>query len=134
MVLSLITFITQFKVIRHTPEFIIAKFFYDYWRGVSSDTELNPIVKKKLERFGLFYNSDQFYVIGNDNFTKKEFQINNSIQNQKPNIIYIALESFSCRLSDVYNSDLPNITPNLKKCLKIRILPFFIIFIMLLHP
>jgi phosphoglycerol transferase MdoB-like AlkP superfamily enzyme len=118
LVLSLVAFVTQFGIIKHTPEFIIAKSFYDYWRGVSSDVELSPVVRQKLERFGLFYDPEDFYVIN----IRKDQQppSSNSIvsafeqsSGRKPNIIYIALESFSCRLSDVYNDKLPGITPNL---------------------
>lgn len=114
-VLSLIAFVTQLGLIRHTPEFIIAKSFYDYWSGASSDTKLNPVVRKKLERFGLFYDPDQFYVVSSTDPAISKFETDGLIQEQRPNIIYIALESFSSRLSDVYNDDLPGITPNLKK-------------------
>lgn len=117
--LSLVAFSTQFSIIRHTPEFIIAKSFYDYWRGASADIKLNSLTQKKLESFGLSYDPDQFYVTSvrkkeKSSSTESGFIIP-SEKNRKPNIIYIALESFSCRLSDVYNDKLPGITPNLKK-------------------
>lgn len=116
--LALMSFFAKAAIIRHTPEYTIVKSFYDYWVGSTKPVELDPIVRQKLERFGLFYNLNNFYVANHPQAysaldTKR--WLSDTFNKHHPNIIYIALESFSSRLSDVYDSRLPGITPGLKR-------------------
>ena len=101
---------------KNTPEHAIAKSFYNYFLGQETTVTLAPNIFKKLEKFGLQYNPNQFYV--NDRSTvyhptstlkllPDRFKIT------KPNILIVFWESFSARLSDVYNPAFTNLTPGL---------------------
>lgn len=100
-----------------TPEYVVARAFYEYFTKTEQKIILDPIIQKKLERFGLKYNLDEFYV------SQKEQIFNTSTANllsekfvqKKPNVVIIFLESFSSRLTSVYNPSLKNITPGLEK-------------------
>lgn len=114
--------LTSFK---NTPEQVVAKSFYDYFRGETERASLDPMTQKKLERFGLFYHPGQFYVAEKGNvfstttpplaglpsqpLLPKKFLIN------KPNVLIIFLESFSARLADVYNTRYTDLTPGLDR-------------------
>ena len=102
---------------QNTPEYIIAGSFYKFWRGEEKNIQLNPVVQAKLERFGLHYNTEVF------NLAHKEFVFSSTSKNilpakfaqSKPNVIIIFLESFSSRLTSVYNPALPGLTPGLEQ-------------------
>lgn len=101
---------------RNTPERAIAASFYNYFFGKNEQLTLDPAIKKKLEKFGLFFKPDQFYV--NDRAqvftpTSTKFLPDRLLKN-KPNILIVYVESFSARLSDVYSSKFPGVTPNFK--------------------
>jgi len=106
---------TSFKT---APEFRVAKNFYNYFTNQTSPPIiLDPVIQNKLHRFGLNYNLDEFYVSHhNQIFTPTntikllpdKFKIN------KLNILIVFLESFSSRLTSVYNNKYPGLTPGLE--------------------
>lgn len=105
---------------RNTPEMVVIKSFYQYFKGDVKEAKLSPAVQKKLERFGLFYQPDQFYVVQRSRvFSTSSPQLSyvkqtqSSLQKLKPNVVIIFLESFSARLTDVYNPRLNGVTPGL---------------------
>jgi len=105
-----------FSSLKTTPEYNTFKNFYNYFYN-NQTVELNPIVQKKLERFGLKYNLENFNLIHNEEiFTATSTPLlPKTLQKNPPNIVIIFLESFSARLTDVYNDNLQNLTPGLKK-------------------
>jgi len=104
---------------KNTPEYLMAKSFYQYFMGKTEKVELNPIVKEKLERFGLHYNTDEFYVARKDKvYRADKILLPEKFQNTKPNVIIIFLESFSSRLTGVYNPQYTDLTPSLNEMAK----------------
>jgi phosphoglycerol transferase MdoB-like AlkP superfamily enzyme len=104
---------------QNTPEYIIAKSFYQFWRGENKTVDLNPIVQEKLERFGFHYNLDKFNLAHKEtvfNSTTAKGVLPAKFAQTKPNIIIIFLESFSARLTSVYNpTGFPGLTPGLEQ-------------------
>ena len=107
---------------KNTPEYLIARSFYKSWRGESKQTELSPIIKEKLERFGLHYNTDNFKLAHKEQVfnpttnTSPVRRGQGEVSQTKPNIIIIFFESFSARLTSVYNpAGFPGLTPNLEQ-------------------
>ncbi len=101
---------------KNTPEYSIAKSFYKFWRGDSKVIELNPIVRQKLERFGLSYNTDNFKLARKETVFNSSARGRGEVSQTKPNIIIIFLESFSARLTSVYNpADFPDLTPGFEQ-------------------
>ena len=109
--LLVIFFLTSFL---NTPERVIARSFYDHYFVKKSPVTLDPAVQKKLEKFGLFYNQEQFYV----NEREWVFTPTSTLLlparfiKQKPNILIVFLESFSARLTGVYNPAMKDVTPH----------------------
>ena len=101
--------------LQSAPEFVIAKSFYNYFFVKNVKMDLPPYIFGKLERFGLRYNTDKFYVASRDKiYEKSEPMLPEKFKNKKPNIILIFLESFSSRFVDVYNNNrFKNLTPGL---------------------
>ena len=101
---------------RHTPEFTIAKTFYDFLFGNNVGIKLDPIVQAKLERFGLKYQTDQFKVAHKEKvFDKPMTLLPAKFQSTRPNIVMVFFESFSSKLNSVYNSRFPGLTPGLER-------------------
>ncbi len=79
------------------------------------ELNLSPAVARKLERFGILYSLNDFYLVN------KPFIFSSSTQSllpdtffeKRPNILIVFLESFSARVSSVYNRDFPGLTPGL---------------------
>lgn len=101
--------------LRNTPEHDITLSFYDHWFGSTTQVTISPVILSKLKKFGLNYEPDNFYVNSRDNvFTPTSTNyLPDKFKTTKPNIVIIYLESFSARLSDVYSSKYPGVTPNL---------------------
>ncbi|MCX6782259.1 MAG: sulfatase-like hydrolase/transferase [Candidatus Magasanikbacteria bacterium] len=111
--LSLIAFFT-IASLRNTPEALIIKSFYDNWRGADPRAELNPVVQKKLERFGIFHDTTDFYINNHDVVYQSDKKLlPGKFAGQRPNIVVVFLESFSARLTGPYNPDMKNVTPGL---------------------
>ena len=114
--LAVISLLATHASFTRTPEFVITKSFYQYWRGETKEIKLDEGLRKKLERFGLFYNPDNFYVAHKDKtFSTTTNLLSEKLRQQKPNIIIISLESFSSRLTGVYNPRLKDLTPGLER-------------------
>lgn len=102
---------------RNTPESVMVRSFYNHYRGEVNAITLDLAVQKKLEKFGLMYNTNTFYVnerslvFGSSTVPLLPDRFNKT----KPNVIIVFLESFSARLSDVYSSKYPGVTPALKR-------------------
>ncbi|PIT88115.1 MAG: hypothetical protein COU29_03835 [Candidatus Magasanikbacteria bacterium CG10_big_fil_rev_8_21_14_0_10_36_32] len=100
--------------LRNTPEAMIIKSFYRYFKGQTAQVELSSALSAKLERFGLKYNLNEFYISKKDKvYSQEKILLPEKFSNQKPNVIIVFLESFSSRLTDVYNSRLVGLTPGL---------------------
>ena len=104
-----------FGSIQSAPEFVIAKSFYNYFFGKTENINLSPHILGKLERFGLKYNTEKFYLAARDKvYATTTPLLPEKFKNKKPNIILIYLESFSSRFVDVYNNNrFKNLTPGL---------------------
>jgi len=99
-----------------TPEYVISKSFYTYFTGGVVKEELSEVVLKKLEKFGFFYNIEN-YKVNEKEFIFEEYKnlLPEKFKNNPPNIFIVFFESFSARLTDVYNDEFEGITPGLKK-------------------
>jgi phosphoglycerol transferase MdoB-like AlkP superfamily enzyme len=117
-----------------TPERRIVKSFIDHYFGTEVKVTLPPELFKKLERFGLMYDLNQFAVAkhaeiynpawcaGKMPATKSPSKTSLStcpalladkFTAQKPNILIVFLESYSARLNGVYNPKFVALTPGL---------------------
>lgn len=111
--LALMSFFTVASL-QSTPEAKIAKSFYDYWRGADPKATLEPVVQRKLERFGLAPNLNDFYVNDRESvFTTTTKLLPEKFNGKKPNVIIVFLESFSSRLTGPYNETMKEVTPGL---------------------
>ena len=101
---------------KNTPEYTVARAFFNYFRGETEKIELNLAVKEKLERFGLNYDLNRFNIAHRDKVyqTEKKLLPDKFIK-QRPNIVIVFLESFSARLTGPYNSRYQALTPGLNK-------------------
>ena len=101
--------------IQSAPEFVVARSFYNYFFVKNEKIDLPSYVFGKLERFGLYYNLDKFYVSSHDSiYANSKPLLSEKFKNKPPNIILIYLESFSSRFVDVYNNNIfKNLTPGL---------------------
>jgi phosphoglycerol transferase MdoB-like AlkP superfamily enzyme len=101
---------------QNTPEYTIARNFYEFFRGDNTEVVLSSAIKKKLEKFGLFYNLGRFDLAHRDKvFISNKKLLPEDLARQKPNVIILFFESFSSRLTSVYNKDLPGLTPNFEQ-------------------
>lgn len=102
---------------KNTPEYVIVKSFYKSWRGDNEQIELSPIIKEKLERFGLHYNTENFNLAYKDTIFSSTTPkiLPEQFTKSKPNVIIIFLESFSSRLTGVYNPNFIGLTPGLEQ-------------------
>ncbi len=98
---------------KNTPEYLIAKSFYKFFTGSEDKVELSPVVQEKLERFGLHYNLNNFNLAHRDKVFASNKPLLPKFSQTKPNVIIIFLESFSARLTGVYNLDYEDLTPGL---------------------
>lgn len=100
---------------KNTPEFTIARNFYNYFLGKQQEAQLSPVVREKLERFGLRYNLEDFNITHKETiFNSQKNLLPEQFKDTKPNIIFIFFESFSSRLTSVYNKNWPGLTPGLE--------------------
>ncbi|MDO8499344.1 MAG: sulfatase-like hydrolase/transferase [bacterium] len=99
---------------KNTPEYFTVKSFINYYTGSNKKVVLDPSVQAKLERFGLHYNTETFFVARKNRVyqTTKDL-LPKQLLVSKPNIIIIFLESFSARLTGVYEPKYADLTPNL---------------------
>ncbi|MFA5062001.1 MAG: sulfatase-like hydrolase/transferase [Patescibacteria group bacterium] len=95
---------------KNTPEYTIVRSFYRYFAGQNQNAVLSPIEQAKLERFGLHFNLNEFAVAH-----KEKVFSTATFSSSKPNIIIVFFESFSSRLTDVYNPNFKGLTPGLDK-------------------
>lgn len=98
---------------RNTPEMVVMRAFYDFYFSKKIPVALDPIVQKKLEKFGLHYDTDAFFINQREQIftpTTTRF-LPAKFSENSPNIVIIFLESFSARLSGVYNPAMKNVTP-----------------------
>lgn len=98
---------------RSTPEYMVAQSFYDrYISKIQKDYNIHPELLKKLERFGLHYNTENFFVARKERvFEQPRNLLPKKLKEAKPNIVLIFWESFSAQLSEVYNPQLTGVTP-----------------------
>lgn len=105
-----------FSSFKSTPEFLIAKTFYEKYKGVDKNFVLQPYIFTKLKKFGLHYDENNYLVAHREQvFSDDKKLLPEKLLKQKPNIVIFFLESFSARLTDVYNPKLSGVTPNLNK-------------------
>lgn len=105
-----------FSSFKTTPEYNIFKNFYNFFTNNDAHVELNPIVQKKLERFGIKYNLNEYGINHHESIfsATSTILLPTALQKQKPNVLIVFLESFSSRLSEVYNPSLTAVTPGLE--------------------
>ncbi|HLC69570.1 MAG TPA: LTA synthase family protein [Patescibacteria group bacterium] len=105
--------LTSFKT---TPEYAIVRSFYEEWLGVREQVNISPLILKKLERFGLKYNLNEFNITTQEKiFSEEKKLLPDKFNKTKPNILVVFLESFSFRLTSVYNPAEAGLTPGLEK-------------------
>jgi phosphoglycerol transferase MdoB-like AlkP superfamily enzyme len=104
--------ISSFK---NTPEQSIVQSFYKYYFGKDVERTLDLQLQKKLAKFGLIYETNQFYVNSrNEVFTPTTTKLlSDKFKSKKPNILIIELESFSGRLTGPYGTKFSGLTPGL---------------------
>jgi len=106
------------KVVR-IPGIDVANAFYEYYKGDVEEVVLNPVVLDKLKnRFGISYNTEEFSVAKKDSiYTGQEKLLPEKLLINKPNVLVVFAESFSSKLTDVYNSSVwhGKLTPALKQ-------------------
>jgi phosphoglycerol transferase MdoB-like AlkP superfamily enzyme len=109
--------LVSFSSLKNTPEHSVVKSFYDYYLKEDRPVALSPIIVNKLHKFGLFYNPDTFYVAEHKNVfdASKGPLLPKKFAGATPNVIIIFLESYSARLTSVYNPRFPGLTPGLEK-------------------
>ncbi len=101
---------------KNTPEFTVAKNFYNFFLGTKTEAKLSPVIKEKMERFGLIYNTDDFHLAHKEQaFTSGARLLSDNLIANKPNVIIIFFESFSSRLTSVYNKNVVDLTPGLEQ-------------------
>jgi len=112
-----IIFLIGSSALTTTPEFIIVKSFYDYYLKHDDGTpQIRPEILAKLKRFGLNFDISSFNVAHkNQVFSASQKLLPDKLLVSKPNIVIVFLESFSARLTDVYNSGFKELTPGLDK-------------------
>jgi len=84
--------------------------------GDVKEVTLDPAIQKKLVKFGLRYDISASLVGQHpDVFSPSSTQplLPERLLKNKPNILIVFLESFSARLTDVYNSNFTDVTPGL---------------------
>ena len=82
---------------KNTPERTVINSFLKYYRGSAEQVFLNPIIKNKLEKFGLHYDLNNFFItakplVYSTSSPKNLLPLN--LKGKQPNIIIIFLESF----------------------------------------
>lgn len=120
---------------KNTPERTILNAFYQRYFGKEVVVELPSALQEKLQRFGLTYHTDQFAVgehtaVYASDWCRKSSSttakagiqpttlacpplLPTQFTQKKPNIIIIFLESYSARLTEVYNARFKGLTPGL---------------------
>lgn len=101
---------------RNTPEHAVAVSFYDYFLKADRAVALNPAIRQKLERFGLDYHPEKFYAVERPAiYNPSDPPLLPPAQLKKrPNILIVFFESFSARLTDIYDpSRFTDLTPGL---------------------
>ncbi|MBI4262069.1 LTA synthase family protein [Candidatus Uhrbacteria bacterium] len=106
------------SILRNTGEAIIARSFIEYYFGKSYVKTLNPILAEKLKKFGLTYTPNAFLVSTHERvYDEKSLapKLAQRFATTPPNILILFFESFSTRLTSVYNQRFPGLTPGLEK-------------------
>ena len=113
-VLALVALLTL-SSFRNTPEHSIVQSFIKYYFGETTEPVLDIKLQRKLSKFGLIYDTNQFYLISrNEVFTPTSTKLlPERLQTTKPNILIIELESFSSRLTGPYGTKFSGLTPGL---------------------
>lgn len=91
----------------NTPQATTFKNFFD--RHLVKEIILSEEILKKLENFGLFYKTNEFFVMRK----QQSVEENLNLKIEKPNIVLVYLESFSARLTGPYDKNYKSVTPNL---------------------
>ncbi|MDO8509672.1 MAG: LTA synthase family protein [bacterium] len=117
LVFAFLALLFSYQTFITTPEANIIRSFYRYYISSSETTTLSPIIIEKLKRFGLNYDINQPAIAHqNTAFTATSTNyLPTKFKTTPPNVVIVFLESFSARLSSVYNPLRPNTTPGLEK-------------------
>lgn len=110
--------LVSFSSLTNTPEHRVLAAFYDYYFKEDRPQTLSPVIVEKLRKFGLSYSPDSFYVAEHARVFSTSSPANflpPRLVASKPNIIIIFLESYSARLTSVYNQRFPKLTPGLER-------------------
>ncbi len=103
---------------KNTPERTVLHAFYNRSFGKEQNAVLSPELQKKLERFGLFYKTQDFAVAHKETVFSPSSTLKllpDRLVQKKPNIAIVFLESFSARLTSVYDDRFADVTPNFTK-------------------
>ncbi len=102
------------EAFKSLPEVVVTKSFYYKFKKNVFYEEPPEAIFLKLEKFGLHYDLDQFYLVNKDKVYNNEDYLPQVFKSKKPNVVIVFLESFSARLNSVYNNNFANLTPGLK--------------------
>ncbi|MDO8626635.1 MAG: LTA synthase family protein [Candidatus Magasanikbacteria bacterium] len=108
----------SFGSLKNTPERVVISSFYNFYFGSNTAIKLDPALVQKLKNFGLNYNPDTFYVAEHDRVYSASSSaplISKKLAVEKPNVIIVFLESYSARLTSVYDNRFPGLTPGLEQ-------------------
>ncbi len=103
---------------KNTPEHQVVRSFYNHYFGTETKVELPLALQEKLERFGLVYDLGAFKVSHHPTVFSTSTPVQKLLPEKflakKPNIVIFYLESYSARLTEVYNPGrFPGLTPGL---------------------
>jgi len=100
------------QAISSTPEFITAKTFRTHLAGDQTGLALSPQLQQKLERFGISYDMDEFYLVNREDvYATSTEHFPERFTEQRPNVVIFFVESLSTRFTSVYNEEFDGITP-----------------------
>lgn len=99
-----------------SPEVLMTKSFANYFFGNDNTPQISSVVLQKLERFGLFFKPEQFKVAEKSQvFSESKKLLPDNLSANHPNVLIVFFESFSARLTSMYNPDRAGVTPGLQE-------------------
>lgn len=112
-IIIILFFVLSHNIWLRTPEFLVAKSFYEK-RFAKAQKDISPQILEKLKRFGMNYNlnSPQVNLRPNVFFEPKKL-LPESLRKNYPNIVIITWESLSSRLVDLFDTQFTNMIPGI---------------------
>ncbi len=106
-------FLLGLSSFRTAPERVVLRTFMQRWQGTEQHVLLPVALQKKMQRFGLNYNPEASKPAHRETLFTSSTQklLPSRLQTNHPNIVILLLESFSARMTGVYNPRFADLTP-----------------------